>query len=394
MGEGDHEQGRAGEEPPHDRIEPGCCKRCVKRRQLLRRSSAARLSNEQRGHAERGEDEVDDEEDDPVDDEERGPHPQREPRPPLAASVRGRSNREREDDGDRRVAGDEPLAVPVHVALVEPRAGEDAEKRRQDGEQDEDDPRMAPCSLHRAEDNAPFLERLRLQGEASPRRQPDARRGPDSELPYDRRVPGEPPDRPLDERELDPDPDPVAQFRRWLEEAEEKAIPLAEAATLATATADGTPSARVVLLKGLDDRGFVFYTNRESRKGRELAENARAALVFYWNELGRQVRVEGAVEEVAADEADAYFRTRPRGSRIGAWASPQSTAISGREELETRAGELEQRYGDDVPRPPFWGGFRVVPHTVEFWQHRENRLHDRFVYRRRDGGWGIERLAP
>ena len=201
-----------------------------------------------------------------------------------------------------------------------------------------------------------------------------------------------PPDRTLDERALDQDP--FAQFRRWLRDAEDAGIPLAEATTLATAAPDGAPSARVVLLKGADARGFVFFTNRESRKARELAANARAALVFYWNALGRQVRVEGAVEEVADDEADAYFRTRPRGSRIGAWASPQSAVISGRGELEKRMGELERRYAEDVPRPPFWGGFRVVPRAIEFWQHRENRLHDRFVYRRRGDAWTIERLAP
>lgn len=195
----------------------------------------------------------------------------------------------------------------------------------------------------------------------------------------------------LDARELDDDP--IAQFSRWLGDAESAGIPLAEAMTVATAV-DGVPSARIVLLRGADDRGFVFFTNRESRKGRELAANARAALVFYWNGLGRQVRVEGSVEDVPGEEADAYFAGRPRGSRLGAWASPQSAVIADREELESRVAELDARYGEDVPRPPFWGGYRVVPELIEFWQHGENRLHDRFAYRRRDGAWVRERLAP
>ncbi|HEV2092491.1 MAG TPA: pyridoxamine 5'-phosphate oxidase, partial [Rubrobacter sp.] len=158
---------------------------------------------------------------------------------------------------------------------------------------------------------------------------------------------------------------------------------------------DGRPSARVVLLKGFDGRGFVFYTNYEGRKGRELEENPRAALLFYWGELERQVRVEGSVSRTSEEESDAYYASRPRGSRLGAWASEQSRAVEGREVLEDRIGDLEAEYeGREVPRPPFWGGYRVEPEVVEFWQGRENRLHDRIAYRREDGGWKIERLQP
>ncbi len=205
-------------------------------------------------------------------------------------------------------------------------------------------------------------------------------------------MPAELRERALDEDDLDRDP--IVQFRTWFRAAEEERMPLPEAMTLATATPDGVPSARLVLLKGIDERGFVFFTNRESRKGRELAANARAALVFYWSALGRQVCVEGAVETIDDEESDAYFRSRPRGSRLGAWASPQSALIGERDELERRLAELEALHGDDVPRPPFWGGYRVVPDAIEFWQHRADRLHDRFVYRRRGGAWLVARLAP
>jgi pyridoxamine 5'-phosphate oxidase len=165
--------------------------------------------------------------------------------------------------------------------------------------------------------------------------------------------------------------------------------------TLATATPDGRPSARVVLLKGFDERGFVFYTNYEGRKSRELEANPRAALLFYWGELERQVRVEGRVSRVPDRESDAYFAGRPRGSQLGAWASEQSRPVRDRGALERRLRELEGEYeGREVPRPAFWGGYRVVPETMEFWQGRENRLHDRLRYRRAEGGWKIERLQP
>jgi pyridoxamine 5'-phosphate oxidase len=197
-------------------------------------------------------------------------------------------------------------------------------------------------------------------------------------------------------REEEVERDPLAQFRRWYAEAVEAGVQLPEAMTLATATPDGAPSARMVLLKGVDERGFVFYTNYESRKGRELGENPRAALVFHWPQTPRrQVSATGRVERLPAEESAEYFRTRPFGSRIGAWASRQSEVIEGRIELESSFAELEAEHSDgEVPHPPWWGGYVLRPDTVEFWQNRPNRLHDRLRYRRESDGWVIERLSP
>jgi pyridoxamine 5'-phosphate oxidase len=189
--------------------------------------------------------------------------------------------------------------------------------------------------------------------------------------------------------------DPIEQFRRWFDAALDAGLHEPNAMTVATATPGGRPSARVVLLKGFDERGFVFYTNYEGRKGRELEENPRAALLFYWGELERQVRIEGTVSRVSEEESDAYHVSRPRGSRLGAWASEQSRTVEGRGVLEDRVRGLEAEYeGREVPRPPFWGGYRVEPEVAEFWQGRESRLHDRISYRRSAEGWEIERLQP
>jgi pyridoxamine 5'-phosphate oxidase len=196
----------------------------------------------------------------------------------------------------------------------------------------------------------------------------------------------------VDERDLGPDP--LVAVRAWLDEAE-GATARPDAMTLATATREGRPSARVVLLRGLDERGLVFFTNRTSRKGSELEENPRAALVLHWPELGRQVRVDGRVEQLSDEESRAYWATRPRESRIAAWASPQSQPLADRAELERLYDTEAARFGDeDVPLPGFWGGYRVVPDTIELWEHRENRLHDRIRYERTTTGWRSERLAP
>jgi pyridoxamine 5'-phosphate oxidase len=190
-------------------------------------------------------------------------------------------------------------------------------------------------------------------------------------------------------------PDPVEQFRRWLDEAQHTPeLPEPNAMILATVGAAGQPSARAVLLKGLDARGFIFYTNYESRKAQELTANPKAALVFNWLALERQVRVEGSVSRLPRAESEAYHRTRPHGSQLGEWVSPQSRVIDSREVLEAHLAEFEAKFPGEVPLPDFWGGFVVAPHLLEFWQGRPNRLHDRFRYRREAAAWRLERLAP
>jgi len=195
-------------------------------------------------------------------------------------------------------------------------------------------------------------------------------------------------------REQDADPDPLRQFAAWYEQAAASGIRLPEAAAVASASADGAPSVRMVLVKSFGDSGFVFYTGYGSRKARELEANPRAALLFHWDELGRQVRIEGPVEPTSSEESAAYVRSRARGSQLSALASPQSEVVADRRALEQRYVEVEQRYGTNPPRPSNWGGYRVLPHAVEFWQGRPNRLHDRFRYTREGELWRIDRLSP
>lgn len=189
--------------------------------------------------------------------------------------------------------------------------------------------------------------------------------------------------------------DPVQQFSKWWEEAINSGIDEVNAMTLATADATGKPSARIVLLKGMDENGFVFFTNYNSHKGEDIAANPFASLVFFWKELERQVRIEGTISKVSAEESDAYFNSRPAGSRIGAWASPQSKIIASRQVIEKKVQELEKDFdGKTIERPQHWGGYVVMPQVIEFWQGRPSRLHDRIRYTKVENGWKIERLAP
>jgi pyridoxamine 5'-phosphate oxidase len=195
--------------------------------------------------------------------------------------------------------------------------------------------------------------------------------------------------------EADVAPDPITQFERWFDEALTAKLPEPNAMTLATVDAAGQPSARIVLLKGIDARGFTFFTNYESRKGLDIAANPRAALLFHWVQLERQARIEGIVEKVSDAESDAYYASRPLGSRLGAWASEQSREVADRTVLEEREATFRARFGESPPRPAHWGGYRVVPTWIEFWQGRPSRLHDRIGYRREaDGNWRIVRLSP
>lgn len=189
-------------------------------------------------------------------------------------------------------------------------------------------------------------------------------------------------------------PDPIDLFRAWMETAVQARLEEPNAMTLCTASADGQPDGRIVLLRGFDERGFVFFTNYESAKGNDLLANPRASLVFLWHALERQIRIQGAVARIGASESTAYFQTRPRGHQLAAWTSPQSRPLAERDELDTRLAELEARFPAEVPLPSFWGGYRLIPQRLEFWQGRKNRLHDRFAYTLEAGSWALNRLAP
>lgn len=194
--------------------------------------------------------------------------------------------------------------------------------------------------------------------------------------------------------EAQADADPMRQFERWFEDALRAKLPLPNAMTLATVTPEGAPSARIVLLKGVEQGAFLFYTNYLSRKGRELEQRAQACLLLLWSDLERQVRIDGVVQKVTSSESDAYYATRPLGARLSAWASAQSEVVATRKILETSMEDVRRRYADHPPRPPNWGGYRVVPQEIEFWQGRADRLHDRLRYRRKGDLWAIERLSP
>jgi pyridoxamine 5'-phosphate oxidase len=194
--------------------------------------------------------------------------------------------------------------------------------------------------------------------------------------------------------EAQADPDPIRQFERWFDDALRAGLPLPNAMSLATVSAAGAPSARIVLLKGVERGSFLFYTNYLSRKGRELERRASACLLFLWSELERQVRIDGTVTKVTSGESDAYYATRPLGARLSAWASAQSETAGSRKVLESAMEEARRRYGEQPPRPPHWGGYRVIPQEIEFWQGRTDRLHDRLLYRRAGNTWTIERLSP
>lgn len=187
---------------------------------------------------------------------------------------------------------------------------------------------------------------------------------------------------------------PFKQFEKWWDETLQSEIDEPNAMTLATSTKEGKPSARIVLLKGFDERGFVFFTNYESHKGKQILENPNAALVFFWKELERQIRIEGTIEKVSSQESDEYFNSRPVGSRIGAWASPQSSIIKNRRQLDENVKKYSTQFGENIPRPAHWGGYRLLPSLIEFWQGRSNRLHDRIQYSLQNEEWVIKRLAP